>query len=81
MLLNVLRYFFQINIDDLFVVMTDVLFNEIKSDNMDTDRWLQVVYMCQEEGLLEIGVEIFLMLIIRDVLNKVFIVFSMDYIF
>lgn len=81
MLLNVLRYFFQINIDDLFVVMTDVLFNEIKSDNMDTDRWLQVVDMCQEEGLLEIGVEIFLMLIIRDVLNKVFIVFSMDYIF
>jgi hypothetical protein len=60
--------------------MTDALFNETKSDNMDTDRWLQVVDMCQEVGLLEIGVEILSMLTIRDALNKASIAFSMDYI-
>lgn len=80
MLLNVLRHLSQSNSDDLSAVMTDALFNETKSDNMDTDRWLQVVDMCQEVGLLEIGVEILSMLTIRDALNKASIAFSMDYI-
>lgn len=81
MLVNLLKYFFQSSFDDLFIVMIDVLFNEIRSDNMDLNRWLLVVDMCLEFGLLGIGVEILFILIIREVLNKVFIVFSMDYIF
>lgn len=80
MLLNVLKHLSQSSSEDLSAVMTDALFNETKSDNMDTDRWLQVVDMCQEAGLLEIGVEILSMLTIRDALNKASIAFSMDYI-
>lgn len=80
MLLNVLQHLSQISPCDLSAVMSDALFNETKSDNMDTDRWLQVVNMCEEAGLLEIGVEILSMLTIRDALNKASIAFSMDYI-
>ena len=80
MLLNVLHHLSQSRSHDLSAVMTDALFNETKSDNMDADRWLQVVDMCQEAGLLEIGVEILSMLTIRDALNKASIAFSMDYI-
>ena len=80
MLLNVLRHLSQSSSVDLSAVMTDALFNETKSDNMDTDRWMQVVDMCQEADLLEIGVEILSMLTIRDALNKASIAFSMDYI-
>ena len=80
MLLNVLQHLSQSRSHDLSAIMTDALFNETKSDNMDADRWLQVVDMCQEAGLLDIGVEILSMLTIRDALNKASIAFSMDYI-
>ena len=80
MLLNVLKHLSLTNSHDLSAVMKDALFNETKSDNMNTDRWLEVVNMCEEAGLLEIGVEILSMLTIRDALNKASIAFSMDYI-
>lgn len=80
MLLNVLKHLSQTNSHDLSAVMKDALFNETKSDNMNTNRWLEVVNMCEEAGLLEIGVEILSMLTIRDALNKASIAFSMDYI-
>jgi len=80
MLLNVLQHLSESRSHDLSVIMTDALFNETRSDNMDADRWLQVIDMCHEAGLLEIGIEILSMLTIRDALNNASIAFSMDYI-
>lgn len=80
MLVNVLKHLSQSSSNDLSTVITDALLNETRSDNMDTDRWLSVVDMCQESGLLGIGVEILSILTIREALNKASIAFSMDYI-
>ena len=80
MLKHIQEHLSQTNSHDLSAVMKDALFNETKSDNMNTDRWLEVVNMCEEAGLLEIGVEILSVLTIRDALNKASIAFSMDYI-
>lgn len=80
MLVNLLKHLSQSSSDGLSTVMTDALFNETRSDNMDSNRWLLVVDMCQESGLLGIGVEILSILTIREALNKASIAFSMDYI-
>lgn len=80
MLLSVLQHLSQTNSNNISVIMMDALFNETKSDNMTADRWLHVVNMCQEAGLLEMGIEILSILTIRDALNKASIAYSMDYI-
>lgn len=57
----------------------EVLF-ETTGDHMSTEKWFDVINMCQEAGLMNVAIELLAGLTIRDALNKASIACSMDYI-
>ncbi|EDO43489.1 predicted protein [Nematostella vectensis] len=65
---------------DLSLVMNKVIFSETSQDNMSSEKWMDVVDICQGAGLMDAAVELLAALTIREALNKASIAFSMDYI-
>lgn len=53
---------------------------EADDNEMNSDKWLEVVSICEEAGLYEVGVEILAAITIGEALNRASIAFSMDYI-
>ena len=58
----------------------DVLFEEMTGHHMSTEKWFELINLCQEAGLLDAAIELLAGITIRDALNKASIAYSMDYI-
>lgn len=65
---------------NLPMLIQDVLFEEMTGNHMSTEKWFEVINLCQEAGLVNVAVELLASITIRDALNKASIAYSMDYI-
>ena len=62
------------------ISMNDLLSVETVDDDMSFDKWLHIVKLCQNENMLDIGVELLAVLTTREAINNASIAYVMDYI-
>jgi hypothetical protein len=78
-LVEVLKRLSNYDKQSLSSIVNRILY-EADDNEINSDKWLEVVSMCEEAGIYEVGVEILAAITIGEALNRASIAFSMDYI-
>lgn len=80
MLIQVLKNLHSHKKDSLTQLIDRISLDYLDDNQMSSDKWLEIVELCERGGLIEVSVDILSAITIGEAMNRALIAYSMDYI-